>query len=65
MTDRRTYIVPTVELAVELEAFAAAHGLADRAEVVYSPYIPADSIICFNPALLDLRVELRDLGEAS
>lgn len=41
---RRTIVVPTPELAVEVEAMAAAAGLGDLWAVVHNPYTPPNCV---------------------
>lgn len=40
----RTYVVPDRELAVQIEAVAAALGIDDLVTVVTSPFVPAGQV---------------------
>jgi len=47
-----TYL-PSIKLAVQLEALAVVRGVDDIVEVVHSPYVPADTVVVIDKAAIE------------
>ena len=50
---KRTYVVPTSVLAVELEALIAAHGIEHLAKVIVSPWLPDGTAVMMDEQALE------------